>query len=129
MSVIITVNEARLHLLTPGKSPGHGLRNALELIREALSHFPAKPGAQALAGTLSGVAWRRHFTMLRIIPTATPTERTTHLITLDVSNTPTLSISTSIHDLEDDTYGQIHEGTFVAGGVLEDIDTLVRALT
>lgn len=129
LSAIIHLPAVHLCLSVPGPTPQAGLTNALQLVRDGLHEFPAAPAPEALAAALCGLAWRRHPHVLRILPSPTPQERTTHLIVVGLTGTPYLSISTIVHDEEDDTRGQIHEGHFIAADILRDIERIVRALT
>lgn len=129
MSVIVHLPPIRLSVSIPGGTPSSGLRNALEAIVAALATFPAKPGPEALGAALLGVAWDRHGLLVRVLPKPLPTARTSHVLTVDVTSTPTVSVTAAIFDEEDETWGQLHEGNYVLGSISGDLDAFVRALT
>lgn len=129
MSAIIHLPEIRLALSVPGATPAAGLASALECIRDALAAFAGTPAPEAFGAALSGIAWQRHAHLLRMLPRPTPQPRTTHLIVVGLSGSPSVSISSVISDGEDEPLGQIHEGQFVCADILRDVPTIVRALT
>lgn len=129
MSVIVHLPPVRLSVSVPGSTPAAGLRSALDAISTALATFPAKPGPEALGAALCGVAWQRHGVLVRVLPSPSPTARTSHVVTVDVSSTPTVAVATMIFDEVDETWGQLHEGAFVLASIMPDLDTFVRAVT
>lgn len=129
MSVIIHLPETRASINVPGATPSSGLAKALRIVRDALAAFDGKPSSGALAAAVAGIAWERCGLMMRLLPTPSPQTRTSHIIGLDLSGTPAISITTVIYDEVDETFGQLHEGSFIAADVLRDVDALVRALT
>lgn len=129
MSAILTVRGVHVFLSVPGSTPAAGLTSALELTRDALAVFPATPAPAALAPAVVGLAWRAHGPLLRLLPSAAPQARTSHLVAVDLSGTPVVQITTVVFDELDETFGQLFEGSFVAADVLRNINTLVRAIT
>ena len=129
MSVIIHLPPIRLSVSVPGSTPSSGLKNALGALVAALDTFPAKPGPEALGAAVMGVAWGRHGLLVRALSKPSPTARTSHVLTVDVSSTPTVSVTAAIFDEEDETWGQLHEGTFVVGAISADLEAFVKALT
>lgn len=128
MSVIVHLPPVRLSVSIPGSTPASGLRSALEALVAALATFPAKPAPEALGAALLGLAWDRHGLLVRVLPSPSPTARTSHVVTVDVSSTPTVSIMTAIFDEEDEIWSQLHEGNYVLGAISGDLNSFVKAL-
>lgn len=129
MSALVVLPPVRLNLLVPGATPASGLREALQAIHAAAATFPARPGPEALGAALCGTVWHRHGQLTRVIPTPEPRQRTSHRITVDVTTTLTVGVETVIFDSEDETFGYLHEGSYVLASIMPDLDVFVRAIT
>lgn len=130
MSVILTVEPARAHLLVPGAD---GLRTALETLRKALEPLGARAHAPTLAAACVGLLWASKGHLTQLLREPRPTLRTTHLLTVRpaVDGRLMLSIAAVCLTEEDDAsdYGLLHEPPRLLADVLEDIPRFVEAMS